>query len=78
MKTIDAKNMFGLAIILMFTAACSTARPLMPAPNLYQGQTAEQVFADTPENWHQSSMKLIYATDREPRKDENGECGEQV
>ena len=73
MKTIDAKNMFGLAIILMFTAACSTARPLMPAPNLYQGQTAEQVFADTPENWHQSSMKLIYATDRVPRQNENGE-----
>ena len=65
--------MFGLAVILMVTVACSSARPLMPAPNVYEGQTPEQVWSDTPEDWHQSKMKLMYATDREPRKNENGD-----
>lgn len=73
MRTFDVKNLFGLAVILMVTVACSSARPLMPVPNVYKGQTAEQVFADAPEDWHQSNMKLMYATDREPRKNESGE-----
>ena len=56
----------------MVNMACSSSRPLMQAPNSYQGQTAEQVFADVPEEWHQSRMKLLYATDRKPREDPDG------
>ncbi len=67
--------MFGLAVILMLTVACSSARPLMPAPSVYQGQTAEQVFAEAPKDWRQSRMKLFYATDRKPRKNEDGSFG---
>jgi len=75
MNTCNAKNMFGLTIILMVTVACSSARPLMPAPTVYRGQTAEQVFGDAPKDWHQSQMKLMYATDREPRENEDGSFG---
>ena len=75
MSTCNAKNIFGLTIILMVTVACSSARPLMPAPNVYRGQTAEQVFGDVPKDWHQSQMKLMYATDREPRENEDGSFG---
>jgi esterase/lipase superfamily enzyme len=55
--------------------ACSSARPLMPAPNIYQGQTADQVFADTPEDWHKSQMEIMYATDRIPRDNKDGSFG---
>jgi esterase/lipase superfamily enzyme len=75
MSACNAKNMFGLTIILMVTMACSSARPLMPVPNVYRGQTAEQVFGDAPKDWHQSQMKLMYATDREPRENEDGSFG---
>ena len=75
MTTCNAKNMFGLTIILMVTVACSSARPLMPVPNVYRGQTAEQVFGDAPKDWHQSNMKLMYATDRKPRDNEDGSFG---
>lgn len=75
MSIYKPKSIFGLAAILMLTVACSSARPLMPAPNLYQGQTAEQVFGDVPENWHQSRMKLFYATDRKPKENEDGSFG---
>ena len=75
MSTCNAKNMFGLTIILMVTVACSSARPLMPVPNVYRGQTAEQVFGDAPKDWHQSQMKLMYATDRKPRENEDGSFG---
>ena len=75
MSTCNAKNIFGLTVILMVTVACSSARPLMPAPNVYRGQTAEQVFGDVPKDWHQSQMKLMYATDREPRENEDGSFG---
>ena len=75
MSTCNAKNMFGLTIILMVTVACSSARPLMPVPNVYRGQTAEQVFGDAPKDWHQSQMKLMYATDREPRENKDGSFG---
>jgi esterase/lipase superfamily enzyme len=75
MNTCNAKNMFGLTIILMVTVACSSARPLMPAPNVYRGQTAEQVFGDAPKDWHHSQMKLMYATDREPRENKDGSFG---
>ena len=75
MSTCNAKNIFGLTIILMVTVACSSARPLMPAPTVYRGQTAEQVFGDVPKDWHQSQMKLMYATDREPRENEDGSFG---
>jgi hypothetical protein len=47
----------------------------MPAPNVYQGQTAEQVFGDVPQDQRQSQMKLFYATDREPRDNEDGSFG---
>ena len=70
-----ARNIFGLTLILMLTVACSSARYLMPAPGVYQGQTAEQVFADIPENRQQSRMKLFYATDRLPRDNEDGSFG---
>jgi esterase/lipase superfamily enzyme len=72
MNTGNVKTISALAIILMLTVACSSSRPLMPAPNIYQGQTAEQVFAEVPEEWHQSRMKLLYATDRKPRDDQDG------
>jgi len=75
MNAYNARNMFGLAVILFVTAACSSARPLMPAPNVYQGQTAEQVFGEVPEDWRQSRMKLAYATDRKPRENEDGSFG---
>jgi esterase/lipase superfamily enzyme len=70
MNTRNAKTITGLVILLMVSMACSSSRPLMQAPNSYQGQTAEQVFADVPEEWHQSRMKLLYATDRKPRDDQ--------
>ena len=72
MNNRSAKSIMGLIILLMVTVACSSSRPLMQAPNSYQGQTAEQVFADVPEEWHQSRMKLLYATDRKPRDDPDG------
>ncbi len=75
MSTCNAKNIFGLTVILMVTVACSSARPLMPAPTVYRGQTAEQVFGDAPKDWHQSQMKLMYATDREPRENKDGSFG---
>ena len=75
MSTCNAKNIFGLTVILMVTVACSSARPLMPAPTVYRGQTAEQVFGDVPKDWHQSQMKLMYATDRKPRENEDGSFG---
>ena len=67
--------MFSLAVILMLTVACSSARPLMPAPSVYQGQSAEQVFGEVPKDWHQSRMKLVYATDRKPKENEDGSFG---
>jgi len=73
MNNYHLKNVLWLIIILMVTVACSSARPLMPVPNVYQGQTAEQVWSGVPEDWHHSNMKLMYATDREPRKNENGD-----
>ena len=72
MNARNAKTITGLVFLLMVTMACSSARPLMQAPNGYQGQTADQVFADVPEEWHQSRMKLLYATDRKPREDPDG------
>ena len=72
MNTRNAKTITGLLIILMATIACSSSRPLMPAPNVYQGQSAEQVFADVPEEWQQSRMRLVYATDRKPRDNQDG------
>jgi len=75
MSTCNTKNMLGLTVVLMVTVACSSARHLMPAPNMYQGQTAEQVFGDVPQGQRQSQMKLFYATDREPRDNEDGSFG---
>ena len=75
MNTYDAKNIFLLAVILMVTVACSSARSLMPVPNVYQGQTVKQVFGDIPEERQQSRMKLFYATDREPRPNKDGSFG---
>jgi esterase/lipase superfamily enzyme len=75
MNSHSARNIFGLTIILIVTMACSSARPLMPAPNIYQGQTADQVFADTPEDWHKSQMEIMYATDRIPRDNKDGSFG---
>jgi esterase/lipase superfamily enzyme len=71
----NPKIICGLAVILILTVACSSARPLMPAPNVYQGQTTEQVFGEIPEDWQQSRMKLFYATDRKPRDNEDGSFG---
>ena len=75
MNIYNAKNIFSLVVILMLTVACSSARHLMPAPNVYQDQTAEQVFGDVPQDQRQSQMKLFYATDREPRDNEDGSFG---
>jgi esterase/lipase superfamily enzyme len=75
MNAYNARNMLGLAVILFVTAACSSARPLMPAPNVYQDQTPEQVFGEAPQDWRQSRMKLFYATDRIPRENEDGSFG---
>jgi len=70
-----ARNIFGLTLILMLSVACSSARYLMPVPNVYQGQSAEQVFGEVPTEWHQSRMELVYATDRKPRENEDGSFG---
>lgn len=75
MNTYNARTMLGLIVILMVTVACSTARPLMQVPNVYRGQTAEQVFEDLPKDWEQSQMKIMYATDREPKRNEDGSFG---
>jgi esterase/lipase superfamily enzyme len=75
MNSYSIKNVLGLTIILAATVACSSARTLMPVPNIYQDQTAEQVFADVPEVWHQSQMKISYATDRKPRDNKDGSFG---
>jgi esterase/lipase superfamily enzyme len=75
MNTSNARAIISLLIILMVTIACSSSRPLMPAPNIYQNQSAQQVFAEVPEDWHQSRMKLLYATDRKPRDNEDGSFG---
>jgi esterase/lipase superfamily enzyme len=75
MSTYNTKTIAGLVVLLIVTVACSSVRPLMPVPNVYQGQTAEQVFGGIPEDWHQSRMKLFYATDRQPRPNEDGSFG---
>jgi len=75
MNTYNAKNIIALSIFLMVTVACSSVRTLMPTPAVYQGQTAEQVFGDVPQDQRQVQMKLFYATDREPRDNEDGSFG---
>lgn len=75
MNIYHTKSILGLAVIMMVTAACSTARPLMPPPNVYQDQTPEQVFGEAQQDWRQSRMKLFYATDRKPRENEDGSFG---
>lgn len=71
----STRNIFALVLVLLVSVACSSVQPMMSAPNIYQGQTADQVFADVPEAWHQSQMKLFYATDRKPRPNEDGSFG---
>lgn len=75
MNTCNTRNILGLAIILMVTVACSSARSLMPSPNLYQDQSTEQVFGEVPQDWRQSRMKILYATDRVPRDNKDGSFG---
>ena len=75
MNSYNARNIIALSIILIVTVACSSVRTLMPAPAVYRGQTTDEVFAGIPENRQQSRMKLFYATDREPRVNEDGSFG---
>ena len=75
MNIYAARNIFVLAVVLMLTVGCSSPRYLMPAPNLYQGQTSDQVFGEAPEDWRQSHMRLFYATDRKPQENEDGSFG---
>jgi esterase/lipase superfamily enzyme len=45
----------------------------MPAPNVYQGYNAPELFVDLPEELKTSQADLLYVTDRKPETNEEGE-----
>jgi esterase/lipase superfamily enzyme len=62
------------ALILALLSGCaSTARPLMPTPDLYHKTPAKLLFEDLPPELRQARIELFYVTDREPK--ENTETG---
>lgn len=45
----------------------------MPSPNLYQGANAPDLFTDLPGELESNEMDLLYVTDREPGRGEDGQ-----
>lgn len=64
---------FCLAASVLLFSACSSQRVLMPAPNVYQGDNARDLFTGLPENLRSNEIDLFYVTDRLLEKDESGE-----
>lgn len=61
----------GACAVLLLLAACAP-RQLMPTPNLYV-DAAEDPFADVPDSLRTNRVDVLYATDREALKTEDGE-----
>ena len=68
-----SRLIFCLAVSVLVLSACSTQRALMPAPNVYLGEDAKELFTNLPESLRSSEFELFYVTDRMPEKDENGD-----
>jgi esterase/lipase superfamily enzyme len=60
-------------MLLILMAACSSQRVLMPAPNLYQGSNAPELFNDLSEESRGNEIDLLFVTDRTPGRDDQGE-----
>lgn len=62
----------SVILFSLLLTACSSGRPLMPAPNVYQGPDAPELFTDLPAELRRSEADLLYLTDRAPQKDDQG------
>lgn len=61
---------FPLVLILVL-ASCTTTRPLMPTPTIYVDDR-EGLFEDVPSDLRTSEVDILYATDRQLERDEEG------
>ena len=58
-------------LAIVFLAGCTSARVLMPTPNLYAEVNAP-LFRDLHAELSETQVELIYVTDRVSKKDESG------
>ena len=57
------------ALALALLVGCAARTPLMPAPRLYTGDQARPLFTAVDPQHQESSIDLLYVTDRAPRTD---------
>ena len=66
-------GLYALGLGLLFLTGCAKTRPLMPAPNIYQGPDAPELFSELQGELQSNEVDLLYVTDRKPETDENGQ-----
>ena len=61
-----------LMLAVLALSGCAKSRSLMPAPNVYQGEDAPELFVNLPDELKGNRVDLLYVTDRVPETDEDG------
>ncbi len=71
MWTFARSNALGLLGLVLLLTGCSTARVMMPTPNVYL-EPERDVYADLATPLQSTEVPLFYVTDRAPEQDEEG------
>jgi esterase/lipase superfamily enzyme len=72
MQIVTHCRVSGLLGLVLLLAGCSTARLMMPTPNVHL-EYQRDVYADLAEPLQRTEVPLFYVTDRAPERDEAGD-----
>jgi esterase/lipase superfamily enzyme len=75
MRDGPTENILVVAAAAALIAGCSSARPLMPTPAIYEQAGGIEAFTAVHEEWETTDITLLYITDRGPPTEEQAEKG---